>query len=89
MLFILYQAILSLAPDVNPLYKSGGDTLLRPVSRGTQTYDTDKSVWPLNQPVPKLEALAQVINISVLFLLIFYLRGLWWKTYPCDPCQSF
>lgn len=56
---LFYKAILSLAPDVNPLYKSGGDTLLRPVSRGTQTYDTDKSVWPLNQPVPKLEALAQ------------------------------
>lgn len=26
---------------------------------GTQTFDTDKSVWPLNQPVPKLEALVQ------------------------------
>lgn len=24
-----------------------------------QSFDTDKSVWPLNQPVPKMEALVQ------------------------------
>lgn len=28
-------------------------------SKGTQTYDTDESVWPLNKPIPKLEALVQ------------------------------
>lgn len=32
----------------------------RAVSRGIQTFDTDKSLWPLNKPVPKLEALTQV-----------------------------
>lgn len=31
----------------------------RIISQGSQTFDTDKSVWPLNQPVPKLEALVQ------------------------------
>ncbi|CAH0726755.1 unnamed protein product, partial [Brenthis ino] len=56
---LFYKAILSLAPTVSPRYASGGAALARAVSRATQTYDTDKSVWPVNQPVPKLEALAQ------------------------------
>ncbi|XP_045774054.1 xanthine dehydrogenase-like isoform X1 [Maniola jurtina] len=56
---LFYKAILSLHLSTNPRYKSGGIHLKRPVSHGSQTYDTDKSVWPLNQPVPKLEALTQ------------------------------
>ncbi|XP_050344173.1 uncharacterized protein LOC126769429 isoform X2 [Nymphalis io] len=56
---LFYKAILSLSPTVNPRYASGGSELVRPVSSGMQTYDTDKSLWPLNQPVPKLEALSQ------------------------------
>ncbi|XP_022112869.2 indole-3-acetaldehyde oxidase [Pieris rapae] len=56
---LFYKAILSLSPSVNPRFKSGGDILSRPVSHGTQTYDTDNTLWPLNQPVMKLEALAQ------------------------------
>ncbi|XP_041981383.1 xanthine dehydrogenase 1-like [Aricia agestis] len=56
---LFYKAILSLSPTVNPRYRSGGEDIVREISRGTQVYDTDKSVWPLNQPVPKLEALAQ------------------------------
>ena len=24
-----------------------------------QSYETDKSIWPLNQPIPKIEALVQ------------------------------
>nr|CAD7599936.1 unnamed protein product [Timema genevievae] len=52
--------ILSLAKaKVKKSLISGGDLLIRPLSSAKQTYDTDKSVWPLNQPVPKLEALAQ------------------------------
>lgn len=31
----------------------------RPLSKGTQTFDTDKSLWPLNKPIPKIEALIQ------------------------------
>ncbi|CAH2090110.1 unnamed protein product [Euphydryas editha] len=56
---LFYKAILSLSPSVHPIYKSGGDLLYRPVSGGTQIYDTDKTLWPLNQPLPKLEALSQ------------------------------
>lgn len=56
---LFYKAILSLSPSVNPRYKSGGDVLTRPVSSGIQTFNTDKTLWPLNQAVPKLEALPQ------------------------------
>ncbi|CAK1583032.1 unnamed protein product [Parnassius mnemosyne] len=59
---LFYKGILSQCPSVNPRYKSGGNILERPLSSGTQTFDTDKSLWPLNQPVPKLEALAQNVN---------------------------
>ncbi|XP_068627552.1 uncharacterized protein [Battus philenor] len=56
---LFYKAILSLAPAVSSRYKSGGALLDRPLSTGTQTFETDKALWPLNQPVQKLEALTQ------------------------------
>ncbi|XP_047028071.1 indole-3-acetaldehyde oxidase-like [Helicoverpa zea] len=56
---LFYKAVLSGYADVNKRYKSGGSILKRPVSHGTQTYETDKTLWPLNQPIPKLEALSQ------------------------------
>ncbi|XP_075976602.1 uncharacterized protein LOC142976904 isoform X2 [Anticarsia gemmatalis] len=54
-----YKAVLSLTPNVNPRYKSGGCILFRGVSRASQMYETDKTLWPLNKPVPKIEGLAQ------------------------------
>nr|CAD7400540.1 unnamed protein product [Timema poppensis] len=57
---LFYKFILSLAKaKAKKSLISGGDLLTRPLSSAKQTYETDKSVWPLNQPVPKLEALAQ------------------------------
>lgn len=44
---------------MNPKYRSGAEAIKRHASQGNQIFDTDKSVWPLNQPVPKLEALQQ------------------------------
>nr|CAD7570666.1 unnamed protein product [Timema californicum] len=43
-----------ISPDAVPEYRKGLAKALF-----YKTYETDKSVWPLNQPVPKLEALAQ------------------------------
>ncbi|XP_045518198.1 xanthine dehydrogenase/oxidase-like [Pieris brassicae] len=58
---LFYKAILSLCPQdkMNPVYKSGGDVIKREVSKGSQYYDSDQSVWPLNKPVPKIEAILQ------------------------------
>ncbi|CAH2090182.1 unnamed protein product [Euphydryas editha] len=58
---LYYKAILSLCPKgkLDEKYRSGGNVIKRHSSKGTQMYDTDESVWPLNKPVPKLEALVQ------------------------------
>ncbi|KAM3955308.1 aldehyde oxidase 2 [Aphomia sociella] len=60
-LTLYYKAILSTCPNgkINPKYRSGGEAIKRNTSQGTEVFDTDKSVWPLNQPIPKLEAMAQ------------------------------
>jgi xanthine dehydrogenase/oxidase len=46
-------------PDLPANLVSGGKILERPLSTGKQDYETNKSLWPLNKPVPKLEAVAQ------------------------------
>ena len=46
-------------PDLPANLVSGGKILERPLSTGKRDYETNKSVWPLNKPVPKLEAVAQ------------------------------
>ncbi|XP_047998047.1 xanthine dehydrogenase-like [Leguminivora glycinivorella] len=64
---LYYKAILSMCPEdkVDPRYLSGGQTMKRMVSEGNQIFDTDETVWPLNQPVPKLEALVQCSGEAV------------------------
>lgn len=37
----------------------GGSKLIRSISNGVQDYATNKSLYPLTQPVSKIEALAQ------------------------------
>uniref|UniRef100_A0A0A9YHM8 Indole-3-acetaldehyde oxidase n=1 Tax=Lygus hesperus TaxID=30085 RepID=A0A0A9YHM8_LYGHE len=57
---LLYKFFLSVDPSrVNDKYKSGGPLLERPVSSAKQDFDTDRNLWPLNKPIPKLEALIQ------------------------------
>jgi len=57
---LFYKYVLGLSPpDLSANLVSGGKILERPLSTGKQDYETNKSVWPLNKPVPKLEAVAQ------------------------------
>lgn len=63
------QFVLSLNPEeVYPKYKSGAYQLERAISKGHQEYSTDKTKWPLNKPIPKLEALNQCAGMFILFL---------------------
>lgn len=39
--------------------RSGADELQRPLSSGSQTFDSDQSQWPLNEPVEKYEGMVQ------------------------------
>uniref|UniRef100_A0A182JFA6 Indole-3-acetaldehyde oxidase n=1 Tax=Anopheles atroparvus TaxID=41427 RepID=A0A182JFA6_ANOAO len=60
---LLYRFVLHVAPRdrriANPMVRSGGSPLQRPVSTGSQSYDTYPSNWPLTQAMPKLEAIHQ------------------------------
>ncbi|XP_050344388.1 xanthine dehydrogenase/oxidase-like [Nymphalis io] len=58
---LFYKFILSITPTsiLNPKYVSGGSLIKRPLSSGKQDFQTDSSLYPLNQPVQKLEAIIQ------------------------------
>ncbi|XP_018565775.1 indole-3-acetaldehyde oxidase-like [Anoplophora glabripennis] len=58
---LFYKYILSIAPSkfVSERHRSGGEELIRPVSSGSQDFGTDKTVYPLSQSMPKIEAVAQ------------------------------
>ncbi|KAI5643279.1 molybdopterin-binding domain of aldehyde dehydrogenase domain-containing protein [Phthorimaea operculella] len=57
---LFYKGLLTLCPTVkvNPRYRSGVNRIKesRPESSAQQTYDTNALLWPLTQPVEKLEA---------------------------------
>ncbi|XP_077297593.1 uncharacterized protein LOC143919252 [Arctopsyche grandis] len=58
---LFYKCILHISPSgmIDSRYKSGGDEFNRPVSSGKQEFDTNKDIWPLNEPVLKIEGLVQ------------------------------
>lgn len=57
----MFQYVLSIAPaNILPsAYKSGGTKLERPISSGSQEYSTNPSVYPVSEPIIKIEAMAQ------------------------------
>ncbi|KAJ8719955.1 hypothetical protein PYW07_011998 [Mythimna separata] len=62
-LALFYKGLLKLSPEPNlhARYRSGATVLsdTRPVSRGVQVFETNQTVWPVTQPIPKREALIQ------------------------------
>jgi hypothetical protein len=57
---LIFQYVLGLSPsNLSKNLISGGKILERPVSTGKQDFETNQSVWPVNKPVPKLEAVTQ------------------------------
>ncbi|XP_013162269.1 PREDICTED: indole-3-acetaldehyde oxidase-like [Papilio xuthus] len=60
---LFYKGLLSFCPPsiLSSQYQSGGTEIhdSRQLSSGRQSFDTDPSLWPLNQPVMKLEATIQ------------------------------
>lgn len=60
-LLYYFQFVLSICPSniIGPIYKSGGALNPRPLSSGHQDFQTDPSLFPLNQPLDKLEAIIQ------------------------------
>ncbi|XP_026741820.1 indole-3-acetaldehyde oxidase-like [Trichoplusia ni] len=60
---LFYKGLLVLIPQqkLKPWYRSGARDLrkTRPLSKGSQMYDTNPITWPVNEPMPKVEALIQ------------------------------
>ncbi|KAJ8967053.1 hypothetical protein NQ317_000045 [Molorchus minor] len=58
---LFYKAVLNIAPSdmLSSRMKSGATILQRPVSSGTQEFGTNKTKYPVGEPIPKIEAYAQ------------------------------
>jgi xanthine dehydrogenase/oxidase len=58
---LFYKSILKTSSDdnIDPIYKTGGSTLVRPLSSGTQKVDTHEKNWPLTKCLPKIEGIIQ------------------------------
>lgn len=59
---LFYKFILGTCPTqdkIKSTYKSGGDVYDRPLSSGTQVYDTYEKNYPLTKNVPKIEGIIQ------------------------------
>ncbi|XP_026741879.1 xanthine dehydrogenase-like [Trichoplusia ni] len=58
---LFYKGLLQLAPAnvVDGRYRSGAINLhdSRPVSRAVQTFETNQTIWPVNQPIMQVDAL--------------------------------
>ncbi|XP_037042497.1 xanthine dehydrogenase-like [Bradysia coprophila] len=59
---LFYKFVLRTCDDklIKPVHRSGGNILQRPLSGGTQTFETQENKFPLTEPIVKLEGLAQV-----------------------------
>ncbi|XP_024942171.1 xanthine dehydrogenase 1 isoform X2 [Cephus cinctus] len=57
---LFYKFVLGIRPEnVDVKLRSGGVLLERELSSGKQDFDTDKNLWPLNKPMPKIESIYQ------------------------------
>ncbi|XP_011706589.1 PREDICTED: xanthine dehydrogenase-like, partial [Wasmannia auropunctata] len=57
---LFYKFVLSIKPEnINPRFRSGEFIMERGLSSGTQDFDADKTLWPVNKPMPKLDAIKQ------------------------------
>lgn len=56
-------------PDIVDLrYRSGAYPIERGLSKGYQEYKTDETKWPVNKPMPKVEALTQCSGMLIILL---------------------
>ncbi|KAL4715641.1 hypothetical protein ACJJTC_006220 [Scirpophaga incertulas] len=65
---LFYKGLLKLIPEskLKPQYLSGSRNFrrTRPLSKGIEVYDTNTITWPINEPMPKIDALVQCAGES-------------------------
>ncbi|XP_058788820.1 xanthine dehydrogenase/oxidase-like [Phymastichus coffea] len=57
---LFYKYVLKMYGNkADPKLQNGGSLLNRELSSGRQDFDTDRNLWPLNQPMPKIGSIYQ------------------------------
>ncbi|EGD72878.1 hypothetical protein PTSG_04607 [Salpingoeca rosetta] len=56
---LFYKSMLAALPSISPKVASAAKPYVRPVTSGEQSYDTDPSLYPVSQPLPKVSAFMQ------------------------------
>lgn len=71
--------VLNLAPSslIQPSYQSGSSLISRPLSSGQQKYESTPALYPLTQPIMKIEALVQCSGEAEYVNDIYLHDGLW------------
>lgn len=71
---LLFQFVLNTCPKklISAQNITGSEILKRGLSSGQQKYETNKDLWPLQQPIPKIESLYQVFYLYIIILFIEY-----------------
>lgn len=57
---LFYKYVLRLDPGkIGSVYRSGGESLCRSLSGGSQSFETNKEKWPITKPLNKIESIIQ------------------------------
>ncbi|KAJ6648665.1 Xanthine dehydrogenase [Pseudolycoriella hygida] len=64
---LFYRFVLSTCNEsyIKPEFRSGANVLQRPLSKGTQSYESHKDQFPLTESIPKYEGIAQVSGAAI------------------------
>ena len=63
--------IIAPSGKVDDYFIKAAEKMIRPTSSGEQSYDQNKSTWPLGQPIKKIESDAQCAGMcSCMYLTI-------------------
>ncbi|KAF6204371.1 hypothetical protein GE061_002712 [Apolygus lucorum] len=87
---LLYKFVLSVNPaKVSERNKSGGTVFNRQVSSAKQDFDTDEKLWPLNKPIPKIEAVIQCAGEAEYANDLHHINGqLWGQLVLCNRANA-
>uniref|UniRef100_A0A1B0DAA3 Uncharacterized protein n=1 Tax=Phlebotomus papatasi TaxID=29031 RepID=A0A1B0DAA3_PHLPP len=88
---LFYKVVLSLAPRsiISPKYQSGSSPIYRPLSSGKQIYQSTPALYPLTQPITKVEALVQCSGEAE-YVNDIYVHNSLWATFVLsnDPLKT-
>ncbi len=88
---LFYKFVLNTSNEslVKPENRSGANILNRPLSSGTQTYDTKEEKFPLTEPIPKYGGIEQVTGAAKYTDDVRHFRDQLWAVFvPATKVRS-